>query len=90
MDAVVPQGIITVWDVPGNGTCAQDELRWGEVSEHSRGKPSVMAADAEMESVKPLIKYGQPFLLWVHRVWYIRDTGLVMSNSDLISRMGQA
>jgi len=27
-----------LWDVPGNGICAQDELRRGEVSEHSRGK----------------------------------------------------
>jgi hypothetical protein len=35
-----------------------------------------MAADAEMERVKPLISYRQPFLLWEHRVWRMRATGL--------------
>ncbi len=39
--------------VPGNGTCAQDELRQDEVSEHSRVKTCVMAADAHQATHHP-------------------------------------
>ena len=56
----------------------------------SRGKRYLIAADAGGERVKPLVVYGQPYLVWLHRGCYIRTTRPAMSNTRSDSNLCRA